>query len=144
MDEVMVTPPTGKLPCKAVGIIVINEKGEILLLDRRKGTPGWACPAGHVEPGEHELVTAKRELFEETGVQANDSMKLVLWADINNPCNRGAKAHEWWIYTMVVDHDLAELKEPKSHKGIGWFELAEAEALEIEPIWRLVLNMAFI
>ena len=45
---------------------------------------------------------------------------------------------------MAVDYDFAELKEPESHKGIGWFELTEAEALEIEPIWRLVLNMAFI
>lgn len=145
MSNIRVSPPSGKLPCKAVGIIVFNKEGKMLLLDRRKGFLGWACPAGHLDPGEHELVAAKRELFEETGlvVGGNDFLKLVLWADINNPCSRGAEAHEWWIYVMRTDNDYVELKEPDKHKGIGWFAPDEADVLDLEPVWRLALNMAF-
>lgn len=132
--------PTGKLECKSVGVVVLNKDGEILLLDRRKGVLGWACPAGHLDPGEDHLAALKRELFEETGVKVNDSAKMLLHADVQNACKRGFEAHEWWIYALEAETDHIELKEPDKHKGIGWFKPAEVEALELEPVWRTILE----
>lgn len=45
---------------------------EVLLIQRAKGTfTGlWSFPGGHVEPGERAMEAARREVHEETGVEA--------------------------------------------------------------------------
>lgn len=48
-------------------------KESILLMQRTErgvSTPYWCIPGGHVEPGEDDYVAAKRELFEETNINA--------------------------------------------------------------------------
>ena len=52
------------------GVIVENEKGEILL-QLRSDNKCWGYPGGIVEIKEVVEETAKRELFEETGLIAN-------------------------------------------------------------------------
>lgn len=58
------------LQCGA-GVIVENEKGEILLI-RRTDNGCWGYAGGSVELGEKVEDTACRELFEETGLVADD------------------------------------------------------------------------
>ena len=50
---------------KSCGCIVIND-GKVLLVRHNKGH--WDFPKGHVEPGETEEQTAKREVKEETNI----------------------------------------------------------------------------
>lgn len=126
--------------CPCVGVVVkYNDK--ILMLDRRKGVLGWACPAGHRNVGEFPLDCVARELHEETDIQAKGkSMPYLLGADINNECGRGAKLHTWFVYELEVDSPRVVLKEPDKHKGIGWFSPKELEAMNLEPVWRLILK----
>lgn len=52
------------------GILVIRKhqsQREILLIQSRQGGH-WSFPKGHMEPGETELDTARREVQEETGL----------------------------------------------------------------------------
>lgn len=52
------------------GILVIRKRPaqrEILLIQSRQGGH-WSFPKGHMEPGETELDTARREVREETGL----------------------------------------------------------------------------
>src|SRR6185437_12585422 len=51
-------------------IIVLNRKNE-LLLQLRADTKDWGIPGGGMELGDTFEGTAKRELFEETGLIAN-------------------------------------------------------------------------
>lgn len=62
----------GKRPLLQVGasVIVENEKGEILL-QLRSDNKCWAYAGGSVELDEVVEDTAKRELYEETGLVAN-------------------------------------------------------------------------
>lgn len=58
-------------PTPAVGVVCFRDD-EVLLI--RRGTPPrlgeWSLPGGRIEPGEGALDAARRELMEETGIQA--------------------------------------------------------------------------
>ena len=58
---------------KSAGAVVFRkEKGKILFLlicYRRKNKFWWDFPRGQIEKGENEIETAKREIFEETGIK---------------------------------------------------------------------------
>ena len=58
-----------------VRIIVQNEKNELLLV-KHTYLPNWHLPGGGVEKGENILDAARRELFEETGLNSNHSMSV--------------------------------------------------------------------
>lgn len=51
---------------KSCGAVVFNEKGEILIVTHRAGHTDF--PKGHVERGETEEETARREVKEETNI----------------------------------------------------------------------------
>ena len=55
--------------CGAI-IFIPKEEPEYLLILNKKGNASghWGFPKGHTEKGESELQTAKREIFEETGL----------------------------------------------------------------------------
>lgn len=58
---------------KSCGAIVfyLKENKEQILLIKHSNSGHWSFPKGHVEAGETEVETARREIMEETGVTAN-------------------------------------------------------------------------
>lgn len=52
---------------RSAGGIVLNERGELALVMSRNSR-SWLFPKGHVDPGESDEDTARRELEEETGL----------------------------------------------------------------------------
>ncbi|WP_042479416.1 NUDIX hydrolase [Bacillus ndiopicus] len=67
----------GTKPIIAPGsaIVVLNEKSEILL-QLRSDTNDWGLPGGGMEMGDSFEETAQKELFEETGLIAQE-LKLI-------------------------------------------------------------------
>lgn len=71
-----------KYPRLGIGVMIQNEKGEVLL-GLRKGSHGsgeWSFPGGHLEMGETIFETAKRETKEETNLDINN-FELISVAD---------------------------------------------------------------
>lgn len=57
---------------ESAGGVVINKKGQVLVVNQ-KGT-SWSLPKGHIDKGEDALTAAKREIYEESGI---DDLELV-------------------------------------------------------------------
>lgn len=53
---------------RAAGGVVINRKGDILIVNQ--GGVHWSLPKGHIEEGESAVDAARREIGEESGVDA--------------------------------------------------------------------------
>ena len=51
---------------ECAGGIVINNKKEVVVVNQNHDS--WSLPKGHVDKGEDKLTTAKREIFEESGI----------------------------------------------------------------------------
>jgi len=57
---------------KSAGGVVVNSYGRVLVVDQR-GT-SWSLPKGGIDNGETPLETAKREIYEESGIS---DLKLI-------------------------------------------------------------------
>jgi 8-oxo-dGTP pyrophosphatase MutT (NUDIX family) len=64
--------PDPNMKAKAVSCGVLVTDGELLLLGHATRSPRWDIPKGVAEPGETFLAAARRELFEETGLEASE------------------------------------------------------------------------
>lgn len=55
---------------ESAGGVVVNSEDHVILVKNHGET--WGFPKGTIEDGEEPLVTARREIFEETGVAEDD------------------------------------------------------------------------
>jgi|SRR5581483_5682168 len=67
----------------------------VLLIERAKGAlkGRWSLPGGHIEPGETASAAARREVFEETGVEAEISALVDLHEVILRAGDGSLSAH---------------------------------------------------
>ncbi|MBQ8942091.1 MAG: NUDIX domain-containing protein [Firmicutes bacterium] len=111
----------------AVSILTLNSKGEILLTlrsaDKQPYPAMWEITAGSVVAGEESLHAAVRELYEETGIEADES-ELVYIGE-----NRGTGAIVD-MYMVRRDIDLKDLRLQKGEtEEAKWVTPAEFEAV---------------
>jgi ADP-ribose pyrophosphatase YjhB (NUDIX family) len=52
---------------QSAGGVVLNPKGEVLVVNQNGNS--WSLPKGHLDAGEDALSAARREIYEESGIQ---------------------------------------------------------------------------
>jgi len=113
-----------KYPKVGIGVMIQNEKGEVLL-GLRKGSHGsgeWSFPGGHLEMGETILQTAKRETKEETGLDIND-FELISVADEMRYLKSDGKHYlNVGVIGKYISGDPVVMEKDKCEKW-GWFDL---------------------
>ena len=125
-----------------IGIILINDSGHVLALERCDIPGGWQMPQGGIDKGEDILIAAKRELYEETKI---DSAKKTVflgqhpdWLVYQLP--KPSKKHglgqvqKWTLFLFEgedADIDL-EGTEPKEFCAYKWTTLRE---LSNDAVW---------
>ena len=99
----------------------------------------WGLPAGKVNPGEDDRETIWREVFEETGYQANDEeLEFVLdktWHFEN-------KSVEFPVFRIKLEQIIAVVISPNEHQAFKWVTAAECLAMDdlIHGLYDLLLT----
>ncbi|NJN54747.1 MAG: NUDIX hydrolase, partial [Anaerolineae bacterium] len=106
-------------PKVGVGVLVLNEAGELLLV-RRTMHPEigrWSLPAGYVDHGEEPKSTAVREVLEETGLHVHIEALIDVY---HNPPTQGGAS----IFILYKGSLLGgELKAGDDADAVAFFSL---------------------
>ena len=105
---------------KSCGCIVINDQNKVLLVHSNKGH--WGFPKGHMEEGETEIQTAKREVREETNIDVEviEEYRYTQKYNVNEDI---VKEVVLFLGKSLEDNQKPQLEEVSEVK---WFEFEEA------------------
>ena len=105
---------------KSCGCIVINDQNKVLLIHSNKGH--WGFPKGHMEEGETEIQTAKREVREETNIDVEviEEYRYTQKYNVNEDI---VKEVVLFLGKSLEDNQKPQLEEVSEVK---WFEFEEA------------------
>lgn len=111
---------------KYADILVFNQRGELLLLQRSSTDPSnamkWGVPGGHVDYGEDCLTAAKRELLEETGIKKSEYLSQVGEYEDD-------KVHIKYYRTYCQDPLI--LLDNEEHHDYKWIDVRDIDDYEM-------------
>lgn len=109
---------------KSCGAVVVRKAGrsfQVLLIQHVNGGH-WAFPKGHVEQGETEAETARREIREETGLRvALDTG----FRSMTTYCPDRETTKDV-VYFMAVPQDDTLSLQREEVRNAGWYSFGEA------------------
>lgn len=68
-------------PALTVDVIIRTRPGTIVMIRRKHPPEGWALPGGFVDAGESVEIAARREAYEETGLDVRRLTQFHLYSD---------------------------------------------------------------
>ncbi len=119
-----------KVAIASVGIVVI-ESDRVLLI-KRASAPGkglWAIPGGVIEAGETICEAAKRELKEETNLDAKITGVIHVDQIIERDIDGRVRYHYVLIDVLATDVK-GEIRASSDALEVKWFSIDEALRLE--------------
>lgn len=141
----------------AVSGFVLNEANDKVLMVFHKKLGVWVIPGGHLEPNEYPHEGAKREILEETGVDAEivslasfkmeDNNKesviptpiLCLSETIPAKGDKPEHVHMDLIYLAVADSSLPLKQQEEEVDAVKWMSFEEVLASDtFESVKQLV------
>ena len=122
-------------PRVGVGVVVVKDNR--VLLGKRRGAHGadaWSFAGGHLEFGEDVEECAKRELREETGLNAL-SLSMGPW--VNDVIDGNKHYVTLFVFVLAFEGEL-QLLEPHKCEGWQWFESHAFPTPLFSPIVSLI------
>jgi 8-oxo-(d)GTP phosphatase len=125
----------------AAGAVVLRKGPEVLLVHRPR-YDDWSFPKGKLEPGEHVLAAAVREVAEETGltVRLGPPLTTQRYA-VRNGEARDKSVH-YWTGRAVGEPDTSGFLANAEVDQVRWLPLLEARPLLSYPQDRCTLDEA--
>ncbi len=116
------------LPVVGVGVVVLNDHNEVLLI-RRGSEPNigmWTIPGGRQEPGETLAQTAHREIEEETGVEIGPP-QLIDVVDLIRNNDDGSLARHYTLIDYVAQYIGGDPRPGGDADAVEWVPVADIE-----------------
>lgn len=111
----------------AAGVVVLDDDDNVLLVGQHRYTIdaySWEIPEGGVAAGEAPLEGARRELREETGIEAGDWRELARFHLSNSVSDEAGV-----IFAARASSHGAPTPEPSEDLAIRWIPFADALAM---------------
>ena len=126
---------TQKYPEATVGALVVNSKGEILIVRSSKWDDKHTVPGGHIELGELAEDAIKREVREETGLDV-EVVKLLLVQQAVYP--KFYLKHEHFVFMdyLCRTQETNVKLDGRELQHYVWVSPREALKLELEEYTR--------
>ena len=114
-------------PILATMVYCIKDGDVLLMLRNKEPNLGlWVGPGGKLEPGESPYDCAKRDLYEETGLEVNDLYFRGLITEISPRPD-----WQWLMFLYVATEFSGTLVEDKREGRLSWCSLSEVMQLPI-------------
>jgi 8-oxo-dGTP diphosphatase len=121
------TPAPRERVVEAAGAVVwrpaVHDRAEVLLIHRPR-YDDWTFPKGKLQPGEHAIAAAVREVEEETGVRIRLGPPLP--AARYRLRDGGQKVVRYWSAIPLGDSDAVDFQPSREVDRRGWFSLRQA------------------
>jgi 8-oxo-dGTP pyrophosphatase MutT (NUDIX family) len=122
----------------SAGGIVVSADGRFLVVSQH-GT-SWSLPKGHVEEGEDILGAARREIYEETGLQRLEYVRPVGSYERYKLSKSGgedrSESKTIHLFLFRADGDEEPRPQDPENPEARWVELDEAARLLTHPVDR--------
>ena len=116
-------------PIVGVGVVVWH--GDRVLLIKRGKPPRegqWSLPGGAQQLGETLVETARRELKEETGLDASIG-EIIATLDLIDRDDKGDVRHHYTLVDFVAEAEQSALCAGDDAADARWFERSELDGL---------------
>ena len=111
----------------AVAVVAVDEQDRIALVEQYRHSVGrrlWELPAGLLDfAGEHELTTARRELVEEAGLEAQNWSLLL---DLVTSPGFAEEAVRVFMATGLTEVERPEAEDEEADMGFTWMHIEDA------------------
>lgn len=102
---------------RAAGAVVTRKGGEVLLVHRPK-YDDWSFPKGKLDPGEHVVTAAVREVAEETGLDVR--LGPALSSQRYRMSNGRFKTVEYWTARVIGSDDVGRYQPNDEIDAVQW------------------------
>jgi nucleoside triphosphatase len=127
-----------QFPEPTVGVFILNQKGEVLLLQSHKWPGTYVVPGGHVELGERIEEAAIREAKEETGLDIYALEFIIFQQFIYDPAFWKHRHFIFFDYAAKTDSTDVVLND-EAQEYI-WIKPDEALGLELDTYTRVSIE----
>jgi len=118
---------------KRVAGIVLKDDSLLLMYRNKKGREFYAFPGGHMQEGENETATLKREIQEETSLSVKDITPAFTLTDhVKNKVDYYYTA-TWESGDAVLGGEESEKNSPENLYKLEWIKLTAIDNLNILP-----------
>jgi nucleoside triphosphatase len=126
-------------PEATVGALIVNERGEVLLVRSHKWGEKYTVPGGHIELGERAEDAIEREVKEETGLDSVAEDLLIVQQAIYP---KDYHKHEHYIFLdYVCRAKSTEVKlDGRELQSYIWVQPEAAIKLDLEEYTRLFIT----
>ena len=127
-------------PLATVGAIIVNSRGEILMIRTHKWSHRWGIPGGKIKRGETAEDALRREIQEETALDIDD-IRFVMVQDCIEPPEFERSAHFLLMnYVARCVSDTAAVVLNDEAEIFQWLPVSQALALELNEPTRVLIE----
>jgi len=122
-------------PEATVGALVVNDKGEVLIVRSNKWGAKYTVPGGHIELGERAEDAIKREVKEETGLDS-EPVELLIVQQAIYPRDYNKREHFIFMDYVCRAKSVDVKLDGRELQEYVWVSPEEALKLDLEEYTR--------